>query len=296
MEIKMEREKTEINYGDGFINVYLPREDGFDHGNLVAPSPIFTVDSLYKFSDQVLNDRHLFLGKKTIHHTHFDFDDVDSNGLNSGRSSVLGEKDSNVKTIKLSLDASQQGVNIRHRRRFNERLSAYVSNNRKYNETVKIKQYSKSATNPRNVREVRSKGMRESVSRGVRESSPRSIKDISNKPRKNLITPVLTLGTPRRGVSFEKALKSDAIGLPPLNKTRTMTRQKSCFGKEDTFWFPSSALRGIEPKHGHATVRPSSRQFKVWRQSTQMLLDNERFSPMTWPNQNEIMITQKTFV
>jgi hypothetical protein len=39
------------------------------------------------------------------------------------------------------------------------------------------------------------------------------------------------------------------VELPPLQTSRTsLTRQKSYFDKEDTFWFPSSALRGIEPR------------------------------------------------
>lgn len=281
IEKNMEREKTEINYGNGFINVYLPREDGINHGDVAAPSPIFTLDNIYKFSDQVLNDRHLFIGKKTIHHTKFDYDDLDSSVLNSGRSSALGDKDSNIKTIKLSLDASQPGRNIRNRRRFNERLSAYVSNNRKPSDNVKLKEYSKSARTPRSVRDVK-----------------------VEKPKKNLLTPVLKLGKPGRGASFENAVKSDSVELPPLQTSRTsLTRQKSYFGKEDTFWFPSSALRGIEQKPlKHLPMRPSSRQFNVWRQSTELLLDCQvdRFSParMSWPNhlQNDVMITHKTFV
>lgn len=286
----MERQKTELNYGNGFINVYLPREDGFDQTDLVAPSPIFTVDSIYKFSDQVLNDRHLFLGKKTLHHTQFDADDADSTGMNSGRSSVLDERDGNLKTVKLSLDASQQGVNYRSRRRFNERLSAYVPNIRKTNETFKVKKYSKSATTPRSVGDYTSRS----------NITPRaSTRGDPGFAKRNYQTPVLRLGTPRRGTSVEKALNSNTEGLPPLSPLRTVTRQKSYFVKDETLWFPGSALKGIDTKPNTLPLRPSSRQYNVWRQSTEMLLNEQigRFSPsrITWSNHPNTFV-QKTFV
>lgn len=285
----MERQNTELNYGNGFINVYLPREDGFKHSELVAPSPIFTVDSIYKFSDQVLNDRHLFLGKKTLHHTHFDGDDADSTGINSGRSSAFDERDSSLKTVKLSLDASQQGIRYRNNRRFNERLSAYIPNSKKSNEVLKVKKQSKSATTPRLVNES---NIRSNV-------TPRASTRGDSGSKRNNHIPVLRLGTPRRGLSVEKALSSNTEGLPPLSPQRSVTRQNSYFVKDEALWFPGSALRGIDTKPSTVPLRPSSRQFNIWRQSTEMLLNDQmgRFSPtrFTWSNHPNTFV-QKTFV
>lgn len=56
-----------MNYArsDTYINVYLPREDGDDPRTFVEESsPVFSTEEIYKFSDEIVKDRKLFLGKK----------------------------------------------------------------------------------------------------------------------------------------------------------------------------------------------------------------------------------------
>lgn len=56
-----------MNYArsDTYINVYLPREDGDDPRTFIQEnSPVFSSEEIYKFSDEIVKDRKLFLGKK----------------------------------------------------------------------------------------------------------------------------------------------------------------------------------------------------------------------------------------
>lgn len=52
---------------DTYINVYLPREDGSDPRRYAqSNSPVFSGSGVYKFSDQIVKDRKLFIDKKNM--------------------------------------------------------------------------------------------------------------------------------------------------------------------------------------------------------------------------------------
>ncbi|KAL4239928.1 hypothetical protein ACF0H5_000725 [Mactra antiquata] len=56
-----------LGRSDTYINVYLPREDGEDPRLYTKPmSPVYDSGEVYKFSDQIVKDRKLFIGRKQM--------------------------------------------------------------------------------------------------------------------------------------------------------------------------------------------------------------------------------------
>lgn len=275
---------TEFDYGNGFINVFIPRADGtiVDPRKFHPPSPVFTLEHIYKFSEEVKNDRHLFLERKPY------FQGLYGENLEQMKESVSKkgdkmqneiEKESNtpVSVVKLSVDASTKAIPRLRDKRFNERLSAYV---RKKAVSEKIE------TNDHSNKE--SKTLAEKTSTLLQKSP---IQDLT--PRRPKI---------RRGLTFHTTLpsKNDMFRLPRLSSsTPSFSKQNTMLtlNTEKTMWFPDDVINKTYQKFGYGRqpLRPSSKPSNIWRQST-ALLERERLPVTSRAKSVELYRTSRTNV
>lgn len=231
--------------GQGYINVYLPREDGnFIPRHVPPPSPVFDVDTVYKFSDQVHHDRHLFLStKKGYFRNYADDEDVDSL---SNRSSLADSGYQSINVVKLNVDASAKSNNgIRGSRRpLNERLSAYVQKRKQPQ-----KEPERTLTSP--------SGRSVTSETGSTSSTP--------KPK------LLGLGLRRsKTISFHNGnFKSgDSIEkLPQLGPSKTFTRDSTNLRRQNTLLVSGGGFK-MPKSLTSLPLRAQSKPVNIYRQST----------------------------
>lgn len=270
---------TEFDYGSGYINVFIPRADGtiVDPRKFHPPSPIFTIEQIYKFSDDVKKDRHLFSHRKPYFHSFYEGSPEqmkDDASRNSEPTTFGSEKENNasVNVVKLSVDASTKAIPRIRDKRFNERLSAYVR-----------KKAEKTETTDHSVKE--SKTLAEKTNNILLKSPTHDL-----TPRRPKI---------RRGLTFHTAppTRMDTIRLPRLNSsTPTFSKQSTMLtlNTERTMWFPDYVIDKTYQKFGFGRhpIRPSSKPNKIWRQST-ALLERDKMSVMNRAKSVEVYGTNR---
>ncbi|XP_062583091.1 uncharacterized protein LOC134244861 [Saccostrea cucullata] len=272
---------TEFDYGNGYINVFIPRADGtiVDPRKFPPPSPVFTLEHIYKFSEDVKRDRHLFLDRKPYFHGFFGEsleqlrDDV-SRGGDSNQNSIERDNNANVNVVKLSIDASTKAIPRIRDKRFNERLSAYVRKNAAVE---------KAETTDHSVKE--SKTLAEKANNILQKSPTQNL-----TPRRPKI---------RRGLTFHTVspTKMSTVQLPRLNaSTPSFSKQNTMLtlNTERTMWFPDYVIEKTYNKFGlgRPPIRPSSKPSKIWRQST-ALLQRDKISVMNRARSVEVYRTNK---
>lgn len=273
---------TEFNYGNGFINVFIPRADGtiVDPRKFHPPSPVFTLEHIYKFSEEVKRDRHLFLDRKSYFHGLYggSLEQLNEDDPKSGEQlQNAKEKESNapMSVVKLSVDASTKAIPRIRDKRFNERLSAYVK---------KKAAGERMETADHSVKET--KTLAEKTNHLLQKSP---IQDLT--PRRPKI---------RRGLTFHTALlsRNDMLRLPRLSSsTPSLSKQNTMLtlNTERTMWFPDDVIDKTYNKFGlgRQPIRPSSKPNGVWRQST-ALLQREKFPVTSRAKSVELYSTNRT--
>lgn len=295
---------------DTYINVYLPREDGGDPRKLVPlNSPMFDKEKIYKFSEQVVKDRKLFLGKKQVSLyelyykdkkvpstdevkasaseeekivTSEDEEEID-HGDNSENKEITDTK-APVKRVSLSLDSKVR--KLRQLKRFNEPLNPYVTNKKK---AMLIKKLDSEESETTDVTRLdRFKGEPQPIFHDSRErqrtfyfnSRERQRTFLDNQERQQTIhyyrgreetfyntrqKPFLdntfklqAFPKPKKSMSAIETRTFRSLGLPPINRT-----QSAAFNSNKQLTAVSKPM----------PLRPSSKPQKIWRQSTEALLD-----------------------
>ncbi|OWF37803.1 hypothetical protein KP79_PYT06002 [Mizuhopecten yessoensis] len=271
MSEELEEREYSPRFGQSYINVYLPREEdtGLINKHVPPPSPVFTMSNIYKFSDDVIKDRHLFLGKKAFYHRYVKGEQrrhghggsaqpVQPGGTSPDPSEE--EKDDecmNVNVVRLALNASsKEDVDRKAKQRFNERLSAYVTTQKKI----------KSAQNQNSLDGSKTPGASSTTTDTEQENmSFQTILPLTNpnSPRR-----------PRRELSFRTVSCTNITTprLPTLERAKTYTVEG--YLKERAMWFPETASWGSTsaPGQSRMPIRPSSKPHNIWRQSTEFLL------------------------
>jgi len=250
-------DEGELRYGQSHINVYLPREQPYKE--VPPPSPVFDLDNIYKFSDEVQKDRHLFnFGRKAFLHLYSKHNSM-SNDKNNSKSSEEEKEDdfSEINVVRLRLDSAKSDTTSYRssRMRFNERLSAYVTTKKK----VQSNQTSERTLN-----------------------TPRKVKKHKEDEKETFLLPKAwdtaqsrtTTATRkvRKGFRYRTA-KSSTTGspLPPLGPHQRSISKRDNLNTERTMWFPDAASP-INTQYSRLPTRPSSKPHKIWRQSSDILL------------------------
>lgn len=123
------------------LDIYLPRADDREPRYPRAVlDHLFTAKHIYKFSDQILQDRPLFSSRRDISRSFFSTN-TDSNEDNeslTARSSTSDDKEkvgrvSATKLITLKLESIATYPRTSGPRRFNEPLNSYVANRKRLN-------------------------------------------------------------------------------------------------------------------------------------------------------------------
>lgn len=261
----MEKGEYSPRYGQSFINVYLPREEDLNR-QVPPPSPVFSMSNIYKFSDDVIKDRHLFLGKKAFYHRYVKGEQrrhgngrvTQSSVRESPEPSETEENDCmNINVVRLALNASStEEAERKAKQRFNERLSAYVATQKK----IKSAQNQTSLEPPKTSGTLPSKTDTEQENTSFQTIVPLSTPTSPRRPRREMSFRTVScanITTPR---------------LPSLERAKTYTMEG--YLKERTMWFPETASWGSTsaPGQGRMPTRPSSKPHNIWRQSTEFLL------------------------
>lgn len=287
-------------FGQSYINVYLPREEdsNLPDRNVPPPSPVFSVSSIYKFSDDVIKDRHLFLGRKAFYHRYVKGEERrhgrGGNAAPVPTSPILSDEDRDddymaINVVRLALDSSNNDSKESNAKmRFNERLSSYVANQKKI----------KSAQNHTGMEG--SKTPRASSTNNDAEPEPNSFQTVVSLPNPN--SPRRT----KRELSFKTvSTHITTPKLPSLDRAKTYDVERSYhremsvwfpeMGKERTFWTPETAAwyPTCAFAHGRMPTRPSPKPHKIWRQSTEYLIGRKtpRIHDLTT---DRIMFPQRT--
>ena len=286
----LEEKPPEFTYGDGsgFINVYLPRMDGTlaDMRNVSPPSPVFTLENIYKFSDQVMHDRQLFLNRKAYLTRYLPRRDNSSNEIQKKEKTKSApvlisdreERESElpaINVVKLSLDASRGPVHSPRDRRFNERLSAYVTRKKKIQSTDddQHKENTKDSDTSENVTSD-TKKLNERANK-LLGKPPLNTDAVLRKPRMRKGLMFFNRNSTNLDKNFfsRSATYLDKTLLPRLNSPVKVQSQPTTLtlNTERTMWFPDSIISGAHLKFsagGRLPTRPSSKPNKIWRQST----------------------------
>ncbi|KAH3872183.1 hypothetical protein DPMN_035398 [Dreissena polymorpha] len=249
---------------DTYINVYLPREDGGDPRRYAqSNSPLFDAECVYKFSDEIVKDRKLFLGKKhmSLYEIYYK-DGRDVNGK-PGTPEMPGDGDTNdekqepegqfvrrvqeksarhsertiqlprVNKISISLEKKLRRLQNNHASRFNEPVSPWTSTGR-----------------------VR--GSNEgTLDRQLTQTEVARVK--TNKQLARGLTHTQNISRLFKSAPASETRQVRILGLPPINRASA-----GGHGSPDMITARLS-LAATGP------IRPSSKPNKIWRQSTDLM-------------------------
>ena len=267
---------------DTYINVYLPRPDGEEPRRYASPpSPVFNSQSTYKFSDQIVRDRPLFLGRKQMslyeiyykdnkdgapemvadapdekNQTENDTETDEKNKESETEKSTTFVGLPSVKKVSISLDyrvrKSARSINAR---RFNEPLNAYITNRKK---VQTIHNFDPSETIERQLTTLE---MLSKKREPIFSDSNTKIRTLHRIIKKTQSAPADLIRTPR------------ALGLPPIvigNGGLAAVNASPPTGKV-TYKLAGKAM----------PVRPSSKPHSIWRQTTDLLPERKTPRLMT---------------
>lgn len=264
-----------MNFGrsDTYINVYLPREDGDDPRRYARPSsPVFCSDEIYKFSDEIVKDRKLFLGKKQMSLYEIYYKDSGKEGednsmeissdneeesepFETGKRNMQFYKEKNtdhfefprVSKLSISLDNRLRQAQRTNMSRFNEPVQSFgkqkLTGNLGYDPNQSLE------------RQVTSYDyMRIANRRNVTSES------IKNKQKAETISKI-----------FKKAHSATgdyrhvrSLGLPPISRSNTALT--SLFPEINTGYSRAPTASRVR------ALRPSSKPHKIWQQTNNVLM------------------------
>lgn len=250
---------------DTYINVYLPRVDCTDPRRYTQPSsPVFNGAGIYKFSDQIVKDRKLFIDKKHTSLYDIYYKDSKENGRQIQRQDYFQteetdndtecDQDGNiprrqeshandvvlprVNNVRLSLDRQLRRAKRTSKTRFNESVATQGSN--RYVHT------SHNADADTTSFEINTRRSGRLVTKGAART-----RAISKLFKKAQSAPTSDLRQVR------------ILGLPPVSRSNTsvhMSSENSAESKTQT------------PLGRSLPLRPSSKPNKIWRQSTNVFM------------------------
>lgn len=264
---------------DTYINVYLPRVDGEDPRDFARPnSPLFESDHVYKFSDEIVKDRKLFLGRKQLSLYEIYYKD-NPNGANDIKDKrhvnesveieeIEDENDSqqdgrdrcgdthielpSIKRVSLSLESqilrAKRDSNLK---RFNEPLNSYVTNRKRVQNINKFE--------PTDGTERQTTAF-EFLNAPRREGTYAEFLT-RTKTMQRLLSKAVSAPTDTR------SLRS----LPPILLGHTNRRPQTTL----LHVTQASAKEPAVPRR--LPVRPDSKHHKVWRQTNNLVM--EKFTP-----------------
>lgn len=253
---------------DTYINVYLPRVDGEDPRKWARPSsPVFHEEEVYKFSDEIVKDRKLFLDKKqmSLYEIYYK-DDQDPENHSSGEVTSAEEagqdatesdnateraqriqrfsKLPRVAKVSISLDQKLRRNHGGHLHRFNEHtfIKSHLTGNH-YNPSQSLERqvtsYNfKSANRRKFTPDIKSAKART-------EHISRLFKKVQSAP--------------------SDPSKFRTLGLPPIGRSNTALTTLVPDVTPDVNRL-TSATSKTQP------LRPSSKPHSIWRQTTNFLV------------------------
>lgn len=263
---------------DTYINVYLPREDGVDPRKYAQPSsPVFNSEEVYKFSDEIVKDRKLFLGKKQMSLYEIYYKDGKESGDNSiendENSENIDETDDHdtvhehryrkskielprVSKLSISLDNRIRRPKQTSLTRFNEPVYSYGTHkgygNAKYNPNQSLERQVTSY----NYMQLAN---RRRVTNDTIRNSRDKMQNISRLFKKAQSAP-----------SEVRQVRS--LGLPPVSRSNTSLTTLFPEITPNPSRAPTTASK-IRP------IRPSSKPHRVWQQTTNVFLSG--YEPST---------------
>jgi hypothetical protein len=277
---------------DTYINVYLPREDGDDPRRYARPSsPVHCSGEIYKFSDEIVKDRKLFLGKKqmSLYEIYYkdnkecddnsiDLSDTsdyeeENDGFDIRKRNVNYSKDKNtdhfefprVSKLSISLDNRLRRAQRSNMSRFNEPMQSYG----------KQKQSANNGYDPNQSleRQVTSYDyMRIANRRNVTSES------IRNRQKTQTISKIFKKA--HSATSDYRHVRS--LGLPPISRSNTAL---------------TSLLPEINPGRSRAPtasrvrpLRPSSKPHRIWQQTNNVLMNGFESSTAMEPGIKQLKL------
>ncbi|KAK3612413.1 hypothetical protein CHS0354_032013 [Potamilus streckersoni] len=257
--------KMELARADSYINVYLPRSDGLVNIKRNDPpsSPTFGPSGFYRFSEEIIKDRPLFLGSKTMslyqmfpcHNSPTEMDSSERHLSPSGdQESVILPA---MKTINLSINSGDKGAR-RSLKRFNEPLNTYITNIKR---TQQMRSSDVNLSYPRLSREktrIAYDGAFKLQSLRKPLKFPKSQSAVETRQTTSLGFP--TLKPPRS----ELTPRSQSAAVFPENKKLTSQQQHRQQQQQ-------KSVRFTNGMH----FRPLSKPQNIWQQSNEMLQHRE---------------------
>ena len=271
--MKSKTARMDLARTDTYINVYLPRMDGVDPRRYTTTSsPLFNSDSIYKFSDQIVKDRKLFIDKKQMSLYEIYYKDSKGNGQRVFREGSKGEFEPRD-----SKDSENDGEGLMLHRR-NE-LQTYQNNALPRVNNVRLaldRQLRRAKRTP-----ITRFNESASSDGPIRYQHVETSRDVDSQMTSFEITTrksgrLVTKGAARtRAISklFKKAQSAPStctdlrqirvLGLPPVNRSSNSANVSGEFN--DVFKAQASQGRSLP-------LRPSSKPNQIWRQSTNVFL------------------------
>lgn len=281
----MDDDEINLNFGQSYINIYIPRDGDHATGqaqrNAPPPSPVLELDDgVYKFSEEVVKDRHMFLGRKPFYHRYSvrqqKYKKNSASKINSENMKEDNDDEHvSINVVKLAFDDKTLRLNpktkIKHNgnsHRFNERLSAYVTSRKKIqsaNSPERERTMIMSPRSPRLVQTPRSIGSRrsrrnENISTNT-DSDAESIRNLHRvqPPQSPAETPIPQTPAPttapssrrsRRQLTFD--LNINTLSPAPSNYNTSFTpilRKSATPGKDafrpDRMWLPENTSTSL---------------------------------------------------
>ena len=276
-------------------------------------SPVFDMTKIYKFSEEVKKDRQLFLGKKQVslydlyykvskEHTEnktkkMEKEDV-SSSEDEGEEEEEGEEHHHCDTIdtpnavkKVSLSLESKVKKSRKPRRFNEPLDSYVAKQKKImmNRTDSEQNLGRQISSYDLLKLDRQQTVYENRARqqtfydnnerqrALFETRERQRTFYDNRDRQQSFYSSRqntfydssfrsqSFPTPKKSLSAMETRIARNLGLPPINLGNQATQSPVLYGNFRAI--PSKSMSKPIP------IRPSSKPQKIWKRSTEVLLD-----------------------
>ncbi|KAL3876468.1 hypothetical protein ACJMK2_034311 [Sinanodonta woodiana] len=245
---------------DSYINVYLPRSDGLVNIKRNDPpsSPTFGQSGFYRFSEEIMKDRPLFLGSKTMSFYQMFSSQNSPTEMDSSEAYFSPPLDQEsvilpaMKTINLSIHSGEKGTR-RPLKRFNEPLNTYI-------------------TNIKRAQQMRTSDVNLSYPRLPREKTKIAYDGAFN--HQSIRKPIRS----QKSQSAVETRQATSLGFPPLKPSGIGLTPRS----QSAAVFPENTKTGQHQhwqQQQHKSVRFTnamhfkqfSRPHNIWNQSTEML-------------------------